>query len=113
MRFVGAKRNEFDAIVSKTKGMTKADSTAFMKGKQKPINESIADYESKFVANHKGTYIGDVLNLKAEKLLKEVPKASNGRPDSIAAFKYYKNHFWDDINFKDDGIVRTPFLQDV
>ncbi|MDT8309634.1 MAG: redoxin domain-containing protein, partial [Bacteroidales bacterium] len=30
------------------------------------------------------------------------------RSDSIAAFRYYKNHFWSDIDLSDARVVRTP-----
>ena len=50
------------------------------------------------------------MNLKVEKLLKDIPKASNGRPDSIQVYNYYKKHYWDNVDFKDDGIVRNPFF---
>jgi thiol-disulfide isomerase/thioredoxin len=60
----------------------------------------------------KGTYLYDVLNLKTEKEPTEVPKAKNGRPDSIYTYYYYKNHFFDGIDFKDERIIRTPFFDD-
>jgi hypothetical protein len=110
IRFIDSKRNDFDKILLTTKGMKKADSTAIASKNQKTINESIENYENAFAEQSKGSYISEVLNLKIEKLLKEIPKAANGRPDSIAVFKYYKKHYWDNVNFKDDGIVRTPFF---
>src|SRR5574343_116301 len=44
--------------------------------------------------------------------MKDVPKASNGRPDSVLQYQYYKTHFWDGVNFKDDRILLTPFYAD-
>jgi len=89
--------------------LSKSDSIAVVSKKQKEVNKAIEDYENNFATQSKGNYISDVLNLKIEKVLKEVPKASNGRPDSLAVFKYYKKHYWDNVDFKDDGIVRTLF----
>jgi thiol-disulfide isomerase/thioredoxin len=31
--------------------------------------------------------------------------------DSLFAYKYFKNHYWDGVNFWDDRIVRTPFFE--
>src|SRR5690606_8339924 len=53
-----------------------------------------------------------VMNLKSEKEPKEIPKASNGRPDSLYQYFYYKNHYFDGVNFKDERIIRTPFFDD-
>ena len=90
--------------------MTKKDSTAFILEKQKVINENIENYEKEFIQQNKGSYISQALNLKIEKYLKDVPKASNGRPDSIAIYKYYKNQYWKEVDFKNDGLIRTPFF---
>lgn len=89
---------------------TKKDSLALNK-KQREIETGIQQYEEKFLTEHKGSFIGDVMNIKIDKLMKEVPKASNGRPDSIAQFNYYKKHFWDNIDFTDDGTMRNPFFK--
>ena len=44
----------------------------------------------------------------------EVPtatKLANGKTDSVWVFNYYKAHYWDAIDFSDDRILRTPFLE--
>ena len=112
IKFITAKNIEFGEIRTKTKGMSSKDSAAFINEKSKALNEIVMAYEKSFLEAHKGTFVGDVINLKMEKEAKVVPKASNGRPDSLFIYHYYKNHYWDDVNFKDDGILRTPFFAD-
>jgi thiol-disulfide isomerase/thioredoxin len=92
--------------------MSKADSTKHVQEKTKLLNEEVQKFDAAFMTAHKGTFLYDVLNLKTEKEMKEVPKASNGRPDSAAQYKYYKSHYWDGTNFKDDRLLRTPFFAD-
>ena len=112
IKFITAKNIEFGEIRTKTKGMTPKDSTAFINEKAKALNETVMAYEKTFLEAHKGTFVGDVINLKMEKEPKDIPKASNGRPDSLFIYHYYKNHYWDGVNFNDDGILRTPFFAD-
>ena len=112
IRFITTKNKEYGEVRSKTKGMNAKDSAAFMQEKGKALNEAVMAYENTFLETHKGTFVGDVINLKMEKEAKEIPKASNGRPDSLYNYVYYKNHFWDGVNFQDDGIMRTPFFAD-
>jgi hypothetical protein len=112
IKFITAKNLEFVNFKNKTKGMSQADSISFINEKGKTLNESVVGFEKTFIIQHKGTFVADVINLKIEKELKDVPKASNGRPDSIFAYYYYKNHFWDGVNFQDDGILRSPFFAD-
>ncbi|TAE17365.1 MAG: DUF5106 domain-containing protein [Bacteroidetes bacterium] len=34
----------------------------------------------------------------------------NGKPDSAYPFRFVKEHFWDDVDFGDERILRTPFF---
>ena len=95
-----------------TKGKSKEDSTKFMNQKIKELNDEVKKFDSDFMTKVKGTFVYDVLNLKTEKEPTEIPKAKNGRPDSVYQYYYYKNHFFDGINFKDERIIRTPFFDD-
>ncbi len=112
IKFFSAINKEYGEAQKKTKGMSKKDSVAFMMETGKRMNESVIAFDKTFLEQHKGTYIGDFVNLKMEKEAKEIPKASNGRPDSMYVYNYYKNHFWDGVNFQDDGTMRTPFFAD-
>jgi thiol-disulfide isomerase/thioredoxin len=110
IQYFETQKNAFDDHLLKTKGMSKKDSTNYVAEKQKLINENISTYEKDFIQKNKGSFISDALNLKIEKYLIDIPKASNGRPDSVAVYNYYKKNYWKDVNFKDDGLVRTPFF---
>jgi thiol-disulfide isomerase/thioredoxin len=112
INYITQKNIDFSKIREQTKGKSKEDSTKFMNEKVKSFNEEVKKYETTFMNKMKGTYLYDVLNLKTEKEPTEVPKAKNGRPDSIYTYYYYKNHFFDGIDFKDERIIRTPFFDD-
>lgn len=112
IRFITDKNVEFGKIREQTKGMSKADSVKLIQEKTKMLNEAVQKFDADFLAAHQNTFLSDVMNLKTEKELKDVPKASNGRPDSVAQYKYYKAHYWDGVNFKDDRVLHTPFFAD-
>jgi thiol-disulfide isomerase/thioredoxin len=99
-------------MAAEAKGKSKEDSAKFMSEKLKALNTEVKSFESDFLTRNKGTYLFDVLNLKTEKEPTDIPKAKNGRPDSVYQYYYYKNHFFDGIDFKDERIIRTPFLDD-
>jgi hypothetical protein len=112
VRFFTNKNKEFMAVRKQTKGMSPKDSTVFVNEKAKAMNEEVMAFEKTFVEQHKGMFVNDWINLKTEKEAKDIPKASNGRPDSMYIYTYYKAHYWDGVNFQDDGILRTPFFAD-
>jgi hypothetical protein len=109
IRYITQQNKEFIELKQKKELKTKQDTLALAEI-QKAFELRILDYEEKFIENNKGTIIGDVMNLKMEKILKNVPRASNGRPDSLQVFKYYKTHYWDNVDFKQESIIRNPFF---
>lgn len=109
LKYLGTQSSAFQNLQENANLRTKSDTLAFLE-QQKEIEKNSAEYEENFITQNKGTYIASVLNLKREKTLKEVPLALNGRPDSIAVFNYYKQHYWDGVDFKDDAVMRNPFF---
>lgn len=109
IKYINKEGAEFQIWKQNLNAKTKKDSLQIF-DKQKEFEEKIQVLEEEFIAKNKGSYIADVINLKMEKTLKNPPKASNGRTDSIFAFNYYKKHFWDDVNFKEEGIYKNPFF---
>lgn len=112
IKYITAKNIEFGKFRDESKTKSKEDSAKFLSEKLKELNADVKKFDSEFMAKNKGTYLYDVLNLKSEKEPTDIPKAKNGRPDSVYTYYYYKNHFFDGINFKDERIVHTPFFDD-
>ena len=112
IKYITAKNIEFGKFRDESKTKSKEDSAKFLSEKLKELNTDVKKFDSEFMTKNKGTYLYDVLNLKSEKEPTDIPKAKNGRPDSVYTYYYYKNHFFDGINFKDERIVHTPFFDD-
>lgn len=109
LKFVSHQNSDFmnfkNGLILKTK-----QDTLRLTEKQKEIELEISKYENDFYEKNKSSFIGDVINLKIEKILKDVPIASNGRPDSIKVYNYYKKHYWDNVNFTSNATMRNPFF---
>jgi thiol-disulfide isomerase/thioredoxin len=112
MKYGLAKNKEFGEAREKTKGKSREDSTRLMNEKIAQLNADVKKFDAEFLQQVKGTFLYDFMNLKTEKLATEIPKAKNGRPDSLYQYYYYKSHFFDGVDFKDERIARTPYLDD-
>jgi len=110
MKYMTNKSREFAKIIDESKG--KKDSVTFLTEKQKIFSEETTKFESDFNAKNKGSFICDFLNLNKEKYPTDIPKAKNGRPDSVYQYYYYKSHYFDGINFNDNRLIHTPFFAD-
>ena len=109
IRYIGKQNLKLLELEKNTILKTKTDTVLFNE-KRVAIEKSIADYEKNFVSQNNGSYVASVVNLKTDKILQQVSFSSKGKLDSVAAFNYYKKHYWDGVNFKDDAIMRTPFF---
>ncbi len=73
------------------------------------LNDAVKDYQKKMVKDHDGTLLSDIINLSIDVELPEAPKDENGViTDSSYVYQYFINHYWDNVNLKNDAIVRTP-----
>ncbi|MGP8214743.1 MAG: thioredoxin-like domain-containing protein [Bacteroidia bacterium] len=78
------------------------------KKKLDSLNEQGKKYRSDFIAKHSDMFMAEVLNAAEEPVVPPAPELANGRTDSTFTFRYYKAHFFDNINFNDARLIHTP-----
>jgi len=110
VKFMTSKTRELYQVQAQSKG--KKDSTKIVNDKQTLLSQEMTRYDTDFRIKNKGMFVADLMNLKTEKYPVDVPLAKNGRPDSLYQFYYYKSHFFEGVDFKDDRIISTPFFAD-
>jgi peroxiredoxin len=72
----------------------------------KELNDRMKIYLNKFAQDHATTLAGKFVKMGIEIDIPEAPKNPDGSiADSSFAFKYYRSHFFDNIDFKDDRLV--------
>ena len=84
------------------------DSTKLIREQMQKIDKEVVGYKTSFIAKHPGTFVAAIFNAMTEVEIPEAPVLENGRIDSTFKFRYYKEHYWDNINFSDDRLLRTP-----
>lgn len=75
------------------------------------LRRQIFDYYRSFAQENATTLTGKIMKANAEVDLPPAPKRPDGRVDSVWLFQYYKAHFWDNFDFSEERLVRTPTLQ--
>lgn len=93
----------------KTEAKNKADSASIQQ-QLKATDVEINAFRDKLAADNPNSMVAAFFNAVKTPQLKEWPKNAQGKPDSVAAWRYMKDHFWDGVNFNDDRLVRTPFF---
>jgi hypothetical protein len=73
------------------------------------INKKIRKYRTDIMARSPDGLLATLLRAMKEP---EVPvNDPAAKTDSLFAYKYFKNHYWDGVNFYDDRLSRTPFFE--
>ncbi len=93
---------------------TATDPTAMeaARNKMNGLQKEVTDYMQATVKNNPGTFAAKVIKANMEpEMPKEVPKKADGKTDSTALFNNYKAHYFDNLDFTDERMLRTPFLQ--
>ena len=72
------------------------------------LNTVIIRYKLNIVKQYPDSFLAFMINIMKEPEIPEIPVLPDGRKDSTFAYRYYRNHFWDDVTFTDDRTLRTP-----
>ena len=91
-------------VLSKSKA---ADGPAKMKEAQ----DGFKAYRDKFFKENADSFTTKLFQMSSDPEVPTAPKLANGKTDSVWVFNYYKAHYWDAVDFSDDRILRTPFLE--
>jgi thiol-disulfide isomerase/thioredoxin len=92
------------------KANNKADSALF-KGAYLGKDKEIKEKRNAFMLAHPKSMMSYLLNVMQRPEAPAIPIVK-GKPDSLYPYYYVKNHFWDNIIFNDNRLVRTPFFED-
>lgn len=82
------------------------DSIPIINKKIEELNSDIVEYKEAIIEAYPDTFISHFF--LAMKSPKNANQSNTTKEDSIQAFRNYKKHYWDYINFDDDRLIRTP-----
>lgn len=108
---LGSLSEEANALDMEKKLKSDPISVALANKKLNDLQQKVTVYQKKFLDDHADTFTAKLLKVTKEPEIPVAPVLANGRKDSVWVFNYYKNHFWDNFDFADERMLRTPFLQ--
>ena len=85
-----------------------ADSVEVITERSRAINDEIIAYKLKIVEDRPFSFLAMLINAMKEPIIKEIPGLPDGQKDSHIAYRFFKTHFWDDMDLADSRLIRTP-----
>lgn len=105
---MSAKGRAIDSLNTQLRAAkTPADSARLTAGIKKATDE-ISVFRKQVTAKNPGSLLGLLMQMMEEPKIPPAAQHPGGKYDSTFAYRFYKDHYWDGINFWDDRITRTP-----
>ncbi|MHC1774402.1 MAG: thioredoxin-like domain-containing protein [Lentimicrobium sp.] len=111
IKFLSDKQKQQSELVEiKKRSAPGSDTSIMVDDRIELLNKEVKGYISEIINSYPGSFLSLFLNSMKEPEIPPTPVLENGRPDSTFNYRYFKAHFWDNIDLSDDRLVRTPFL---
>jgi thiol-disulfide isomerase/thioredoxin len=112
VKFISAKKGESQKFIDERAKLKESDA------KYKPLTFTIdsltkivTDYQKNLIVAHPTKFVSKIVKMSMDIDIPEAPKDAKGNViDSFYRFKYFKDHYWDNVDFSDDRLVNTPIF---
>lgn len=112
LQFIAAKKNEMAELKIKLEFAGDTGVIAEkIKEEMKLLNENVEQERAKLISENQGLFYGKFLNSISEIKIPEAPLNPDGTKDSTFAIKYVRAHYFDNIDFDDERLLRTNMLE--
>jgi len=74
----------------------------------KKINDKVMAHQDQIIASHPETLIARMLKVTREITIPDPPKKPDGSIDSTFQLRYYRAHYFDNLDLSDDAMIRLP-----
>ncbi len=114
-KYMAARHEEGSKIGARIDSLQKAHDTtgmADLKEKIKTLSDQIEEYRNEVVENNPGTFVAKLVRATEKPNVPDPPNNDEGSLEGNKwQFYYYKNHFFDNFNMADSGLLRSPIYQ--
>jgi len=107
MNQLGAQRNQLEQAYASA--ATASDSLNYLQALKK-MDTSFKQERQKIITSAPNSMMRFLLDVLQRPDVPAIPLI-NGKADSTYPFYYVKNHYWDNVVFNDNRLLRTPFFE--
>jgi thiol-disulfide isomerase/thioredoxin len=75
------------------------------------LNKEVDEYQKAIVQTNPNMLVGKIVKMSLDVVVPELPKNEKGEViDSNFRYKYYFEHYWDNVDLKTDALVNNPIF---
>jgi len=112
MKFLGGKREEANKISDERTKLKKEDPNyKVLSDKIDVISKEVIAYQKNLIETNKTKLVAKIVKMGMDIDIPAAPKDANGKQiDSLFAYHYYRDHFFDNVDLQDERLVNTPIF---
>jgi hypothetical protein len=107
-RYMNVKGMSMDSAQKGLKAARNKADSSFWTQRLQQTNKEVTAYRKDIISKYPDNILSMLLHLMEEPQIPPAEKHPQGKYDSTYAYRYFKDHYWDGINFWDERISRTP-----
>lgn len=111
-QYMSAKGKEIFALQQQLKTSTASIDSNRIRNQLTKLDKTIAEYRDEIIKKNPTAILSALLITMKEPVLTGTLKEPKTKNDSLAAYNYYKSHFWDGVNFWDGRLAYTTFFEE-
>ena len=106
---MASKGKEIDAAKNQLAAAKTHSDSAHLNEELIKADKGIQEYRDGLIKSNPNSILSVLLITMREPVLSGALKNPKTKADSLAAYRYFKDHFWDGVDFFDDRLAFTPF----
>lgn len=112
MKFMKDNRDKATKLQTELQALTDEEEKAKLTEQITKVGEEVLDYQAKVVKDNPNTLVSKIIKMSTDIQIPEAPKDAEGNViDKTFGYKYFRDHFFDNIDLSDDRLVNSPVLQ--
>lgn len=92
-------------------GAANAKDSAAVRARLKTASDKMQFHRDSLIKKNPDGILSALLLAMKEPVVPPAAKHPKGKYDTAWAFYYFKEHFWDGVEFTDERLIRTPFFE--
>ncbi len=111
-KYMMALSEEASAIQQKLKTSENGAEKEEYKKRLKSLGDERIEHINSIIKDHPGLFVSTFLKATLDIEVPDPPLLANGKKDSIWQYYYFRNHYFDNFNYTDPRLLRTPLIED-
>lgn len=112
VKFISQQRTKASDLSKKRDAFKKDDAEYKKLGEEiETISKGVLQYQQDLVKNNSTKLVSKVVKMSMDVPIPDAPKDEKGKIiDSTFAYKYFRDHYFDNVDLKDDRLLNTPMF---